>query len=561
MKLKSQVFDCFVHFTRRAERESGHKLVDLRSDNGGEYISAKMTDWCHQQGIRQTMGPPHTPQLNGVAERYNRTLLDRLKPSLKHSSLHQEFWSHAPEYTVWTTNWSPTRTNEGFKTPYEVYHGELPSMHHAHIFGAKGQYLLPSADRDKLDNHTCDCYFLSVLPHGDGVKVLDAKTRKVVKTRDAQFDESFNHEVISHPPLNSSNTPGITPWLLPNDESHPTQQIPDDARHQTPEVPPEPRPRRNRTVPERYGDLRAHPASVDKSPTYRMAMATAERDEWERAMKVEINSFIDRNVFTLVPRPTGRKIISCRWHLKKKFNPDGSIQKFKARLVARGFTQQEDIDYQETFAPSSIQESLEAFLAINGNCDWDVIQLDVVGAFLYGELDEEVYLSQPEGFIDSNFPHHVWRLNSSLYGLKQSARQWYQCLADHLTTIGFIAAQADPTMYILRQEGEITATIVVHVDDILLAGNDSTISQIEKLLRDKFKLTKKKEVSHFLSFDISRDRKNKTFSMNQAGNIHDLVEQHRLEDPRRVYTPCDDHSSISQRTLILPRQQYIRTAR
>lgn len=487
------------------------------------------------------MGPPHTPQLNGVAERYNRTLLDRLKPSLKHSALHQEFWSHALEYAVWTTNRSPTRTNEGFKTPYEVYHGDLPSMHHAHIFGAKGQYFVPSENRDKLDNHTRDCYFLSVLPHGDGVKVLDAKTRKVVKTRDAQFDEHVNHDQTTHTPpvlpssINQSSNDNTSPWLLPDTESHPTQPTAEDVEFQ------EPRPRRTRAVPERFGDLQAHSASVEKSRTYRVAMASSEKEEWNKAMKVEINSFIDRNVFTLVPRPAGRKIISCRWHLKKKFNPDGSIQKFKARLVARGFTQREGIDYQETFAPSSRQESLKAFLAINWHRDWEVIKLDVVGAFLYGELDEEVYLSQPEGFINPEFPNHVWRLNSSLYGLKQSARQWYQCLADHLKTIGFAATQADPTMYVLKQEEEITATIVVHVDDILLAGNDSTISTVEKLLRDRFKLTKNEDMSHFLSFDITRNRKTKTFTMNQASYVHDLVEQHHLEDARRVYTPCDDH--------------------
>lgn len=192
MKRKSQVYDCFIHYTRRMERESGRKIVDLRSENGGEYISQRMKDWCHHEGIRQTMGPPHTPQLNGVAERYNRTLLDRLKPSMKGSPLHQEFWSDALEYAVWTTNRSPTRTNDGFKTPYEVYYGELPSMRHAHVFGEKGVYLIPSASREKLRNHTRDCYFLGVLPCGDGVKVLDAKTNKLVKTRDVFFNESYD---------------------------------------------------------------------------------------------------------------------------------------------------------------------------------------------------------------------------------------------------------------------------------------------------------------------------------------------------------------------------------
>lgn len=189
IKSKSQVFECFVHFTTRAERETGLKLVDLRSDNGGEYVSGRMRDWCRNAGIQQTMGPPHTPELNGVAERYNRTLLDRLKPSLKNSTLHREFWSEALDYAVWTTNRSPTRTNDGFKTPIEIYEGKLPSLRHAHIFGLKGVYLRPSANREKLDDHTHECYFLGVLPHGDGVKVLDAVTKKVVKTRDAFFDD------------------------------------------------------------------------------------------------------------------------------------------------------------------------------------------------------------------------------------------------------------------------------------------------------------------------------------------------------------------------------------
>lgn len=91
MKLKSEVFECFVHFTRRAGRETGKKVVNLRSDNGGDYITLWMQEWCCLEGIRQTMGPPHTPKLNGVSKSYNRTLLDRLKPSLKNSSLHQEF--------------------------------------------------------------------------------------------------------------------------------------------------------------------------------------------------------------------------------------------------------------------------------------------------------------------------------------------------------------------------------------------------------------------------------------------------------------------------------------
>lgn len=168
-----------------------------------------------------------------------------------------------------------------------------------------------------------------------------------------------------------------------------------------------------------------------------------------------------------------------------------------------------------------------------------MIQLDVVGAFLYGELDEEIYLAQPEGFIDPEHPTHVWRLNSSLYGLKQSARQWYQCLGEQLKAIGFQPTDVDPSLYVLKQDGTVVATILVHVDDILLAGTASSIQGVESMLQEKFRMTQNEDVSHFLSFDINRNRSDKTFTMNQASYIHDLIETYHLEGACPVSTPCD----------------------
>lgn len=152
-----------------------------------------------------------------------------------------------------------------------------------------------------------------------------------------------------------------------------------------------------------------------------------------------------------------------------------------------------------------------------------MVQLDVVGEILYGELDKDIYLAQPEGFVNLGFPHHVWKLNSSLYGLKQSARQWHQCLCDHLKTIDFVSPQVNPSMYILKENGSITGTILVHVDDILLAGTDLTIARIEELLNNKFQLTQNEGVSHFLSSNITRNCITKTVSMNQSSYIHDTA--------------------------------------
>lgn len=153
-------------------------------------------------------------------------------------------------------------------------------------------------------------------------------------------------------------------------------------------------------------------------------------------MDIKIKNVVDRDVFTLVPQPPKVKVISCRWNLKRKLNLDGNLNKLKARLVARGFDQREGIKYQDTFAPSSSQESLKAFLTYNGIRDRDVIKLDIVGAFLYGKLDKVVYLGQPEEYVDADHPDNAWQLNKSLYGLKQSARQWHACLVNQLKSQG-----------------------------------------------------------------------------------------------------------------------------
>lgn len=259
-------------------------------------------------------------------------------------------------------------------------------------------------------------------------------------------------------------------------------------------------------------------------------------------MQVEIDKLILSKVFTLVPEPKNHKLISCRGHLKKRLNPSGSLKKFKARLVARGFTQRKGIDYSETFDTSSRQQILNAFLAVNGHKDWEVLQIDVIGPFIYGDLDEEIYLSQPDGFVDSQTPEYVWWLNSSLYGLKKSARQWHHCFTDQSKLMGFKAAQVDPFRYRLNSGGDIVATIIVHANAILFAGTSSSIKNVEKILQAKFQLTQNKEVSQCLSFDITRDHESRTLTMKQSSYINDLIKQYKLENACSVSTPCDDSS-------------------
>lgn len=226
------------------------------------------------------MGPPHTPQLNSVAERYNQTLLDRLKPALKGSPLHNEFWTDAAAHAVWTTNWAPTRTNAGFITPFEIYTGLKPSFRHVQVFGATGHYLIPRTDRGKLDDHARPCLFLGVLPDGNGVLVLATTTREVVKTRDASFDSFITKTTSSSPssppsqitrvPLSTSGPPGsdYAFWLDPNPLSQvdpiPSEVLPDPTTPSShnPFGQPQPRSLVEATAPRRSDRSRQPPFAI-----------------------------------------------------------------------------------------------------------------------------------------------------------------------------------------------------------------------------------------------------------------------------------------------------------
>lgn len=272
-----------------------------------------------------------------------------------------------------------------------------------------------------------------------------------MKTRDAVFDSSTPKPVASAPlssPSSTTRVPPSTPgptgsgyafWLDPGPLSQ-VDPIPLDVLNDPDPSPPSPthldqtwqpspvqaaaprRSERSKQPPSRYGHPRAN-ISTALSPSYRQAVSGLEQDAWKAAMKLEVENLVRMKVFELVPCPGKAKFISCCWHLKKKLRNNGSLDKFKDCLVARGFTQCEGLDFDQTFAPSSQQESLKGFLSIVGHEDWEVVQLDVFASFLYGLLDEVIYMNQPEGFEDASHPDHVWRLNKSLYGLKQLARQ------------------------------------------------------------------------------------------------------------------------------------------
>ncbi|GKA17701.1 putative ribonuclease H-like domain-containing protein [Tanacetum coccineum] len=191
---------------------------------------------------------------------------------------------------------------------------------------------------------------------------------------------------------------------------------------------------------------------------------------WIEAMQEELNEFERLRVWELVPRPDKVMVITLKWIYKVKLDELGGILKNKARLVARGYRQEEGIDFEESFAPVARLEAIRIFLAFAAHMNMVVYQMDVKTAFLNGNLREEVYVSQPDGFVDPDNPNHVYKLKKALYGLKQAPRAWYDMLSSFLISQDFSKGLVDPTLFI-RREGKELLLVQIYVDDIIFVAS------------------------------------------------------------------------------------------
>ena len=207
-------------------------------------------------------------------------------------------------------------------------------------------------------------------------------------------------------------------------------------------------------------------------------------------MQEELNEFERNKVWQLVPRPKNRSVVGTKWVLRNKTDSDGVVIRNKARLVAKGYSQQEGIDYDETFAPVAKLEGIRMFLDYAAHKKFKVFQMDVKTAFLNGELDEEVFVEQPPGFVDPRVPNHVYRLDKALYGLKQAPRALYETLAQFLLESGFTRGTIDKTLFFINNGNDLLL-VQIYVDDIVFGSAN-----------DKYQMSMMGELSYFLGLQV-----------------------------------------------------------
>ena len=227
----------------------------------------------------------------------------------------------------------------------------------------------------------------------------------------------------------------------------------------------------------------ANAAIIEEATEPETFEEASQSSEWMTAMKEELDALQQNQTWDLVPKSRDVKPISCKWVYKIKRRPDGSIERYKARLVARGFSQQYGLDYDETFSPVAKLTTVRALLALAANKDWNLYQMDVKNAFLHGELDREIYMMQPMGFKSEAHPEYVCKLRKALYGLKQAPRAWYGKIAEFLTQSGYSVTPADSSLFVKANEGKL-AIVLVYVDDLIITGDDEA-----EILRTKENLS------------------------------------------------------------------------
>ncbi|GJS79192.1 putative ribonuclease H-like domain-containing protein [Tanacetum coccineum] len=222
------------------------------------------------------------------------------------------------------------------------------------------------------------------------------------------------------------------------------------------------------------------------------------------AMQDELLQFKLQKVWTLVDLPNGKRDIGTKWVYRNKKDERGIVIKNKARLVAQGYTQEEGIDYDEVFAPVARIEAIRLFLAYASFKDFVVYQMDVKSAFLYGKIEEEVYVCQPPGFEDPDFPDRVYKVEKALYGLHQAPRAWYETLSTYLLDNGFQRGKIDKTLFIRRVKSDILL-VQVYVDDIIFGSTKKSLCiEFEKMMHKKFQMSSMGELTFFLGLQVKQ---------------------------------------------------------
>uniref|UniRef100_A0AAV1U9V9 Reverse transcriptase Ty1/copia-type domain-containing protein n=1 Tax=Peronospora matthiolae TaxID=2874970 RepID=A0AAV1U9V9_9STRA len=507
---------------------------------------------------------------------------------LHYAKLDKCFWAEAAMTAIYIKNCLPSPKCQD-QTPFEIVSGFRPSVKHMRVFGCRTFVLTPKEKRSKWDPKAREGLFMGYEEVSKAYRVYDIEADQVVISRDVTFDEStlgfspmLPQEIVDDTALDIES-------MNISDEPHP-MQIKQTGKRKS---------RSNsqeqvlqRTLLERRGtgleeasapdDSESHQAkrrssarenldkernvsdedNEDATPqvfwrasanavegtdlseptTFKDAVDGADQVHWRKASCAELDSMKLRGVFRATKLPAGQHTIGTKWVFKIKRKADGSIEKYKARLVAKGFKQKYGIDYTETFSPVVKYVTLRMVVSITKYFGWTLEQLDVVTAFLYGEIKEKVLCAIPEGVeVDEDFD--CFELVKAIYGLKQTSRVWNETFHEFVCSIGFQVSDFDPCLYVKITSGE-CVLLLVYVDDVLVTGSSTElIMRTKSDLKAGFEMTESGKCAFVLSIELV-DNDNGSVTMCQRRYVEDVLKRFGMSYCKAVTSPTDISSRL-----------------
>ena len=522
LRSKDQLYDSLVTWLKKEENQTGIRLKQFHSDNAPEY-KLLVKGLFAMKGILGTYSAPYTPQQNGTAEIFNRTIIAKVRAMLTTSGLPKAYWGEALTAAVYIYNRTPHSSLEGFITPYESRYGSKPNISNVKIWGSIAYKREPLVK--KLDSRAT--LHLLIGYGSNQYKVAEPYNHKTQWVRDlypieGKFIRDLDSIKAKPGQLANNQLAKISDQLAKPDPPAGNQLDKDQEwlSSFTKEL-------------EAYSE-QALPAFNEEPFNYKEVLDSKDKGDWLLAMNTELEELNHQNTWTLTDLPKDRKALKGRWVLKIK-QPFNQKPIYKARWVAKGFQQRPGIDFNETYANTVNPISYRLLLALAAYKDWEIEQWDVKSAYPNASLTETVYVQQPVGFEDGT--NRVCKLTKALYGLKQSAREWEQHFKVLANKLNLRSLNVDQSVYISKDPNQILI-LIVYVDDILAMSNrKDTVKRAYETLSQDLTVKDLGPINQFLGIRVTRDRLNKSIRFDQQEYTKKILSRFMVKETNRPIAP------------------------
>nr|GEV76799.1 hypothetical protein [Tanacetum cinerariifolium] len=572
LRSKDETPEVLIDFLRLVQIGLHAQVRIVQTDKGTEFLNQTLHAYFPVEGILHQTSVARTPEQNGVVERQNRTLVEAARIMLSAAKVPLFFWAEAiAKHVLLKTVLSDGENHDKMKEKgdacifvryytqsraYRVFNkrsrvivesihvnfDELPQMASDHVssdpapecqrMALNHDSLSPSLQCQENVHHADR----TVVSKSSAVTATDAPHQQTNSENAQVADDEFinifctpvqDRRETSSRYVDSSNMhtfyqryPFEHRWT----KDHPLEQVIGNPSQSV----------RTRRQLESDGEMCMFALTVSRTKPKNIKKAMAD-SAWIESMQEELHQFDRLDVWELVDRPLCTNVINMKWLWKNKHGEENNVIRNKSRLVAKGYAQKEGVDFEESFAQVARLEAVRLFIAYAAHKSFTVYHMDVKTAFLYGPLKEEVYVNQPDGFVDQYHPDKVYHLKKALYGLKQASREWYDELSNFLVSKGFSQGSIDPTLFITKH-GEDILLVQIYVDDIIFGSTNSKLSKrFEKLMHIKFEMSMMGELKFFLGSQINQSPRG--IFINQAKYAQEILKKHGMTLCDSVGTP------------------------